>query len=164
MDRCQAGFMHKYDYRRTLPHIQKDNRPVFVTFSTYKRWVLPESVRPLVLECCLHEHGRTADLHVAVIMPDHVHLILTPLVGCDGWTCSLPDIMRMIKGRAARKINVFLRRCGPVWQDESFDHVLRSNESLAEKVDYICQNPVRAGLTSEGEEYLWLWRGKVPML
>jgi hypothetical protein len=46
---------------------------------------------------------------------------------------------------------------GAVWQEESFDHVLRSNESFEQKLEYIRQNPVRAGLVSRPEEYRWLW-------
>jgi len=46
---------------------------------------------------------------------------------------------------------------GPVWQEESFDHVIRGDVSLEEKIDYIRQNPVRRGLVSRPEEYRWLW-------
>lgn len=77
---------------------------------------------------------------------------------------SLPQVMRLIKGRSAHFINRLLKRHGPVWQEESFDHVLRSNESLSEKLNYICQNPVRAKLVSEEKDYPWLWRGKIPIL
>ena len=160
----RISIMQKYNYRRTLPHIQKDNRPLFVTFSTYKRWVLPESARQLVLECCIQEHAHIIELHAALVMPDHAHLIFTPLISPAQETYSLPDIMRLIKGRAARKINLLLGRRGPVWQEECFDHVLRSNESLAEKIEYICQNPVRAGLVECKNDYPCLWRGRIPVL
>jgi len=156
--------MLKYNYRPTLPHIQKDNRPLFVTFSTYKRWILPESARQLVLECCIQEHAHSIELHAAIVMPDHAHLLFTPLISPTLETYSLPDIMRLIEGRAARKINLLLGRRGPAWQEKCFDHVLRSNESLAEKVDYICQNPMRAGLVESEKEYPWLWRGRTPVL
>ena len=159
-----CGLLHKYDYRRILPHLQKDERPIFATFATYKRWQLPGSARDLILQSCLEEHGRKVELHAVVVMPDHVHLIITPLRDEDGWMYSLPDIMRSIKGRAAHNINHALRRTGPVWQEEFFDHVLRCNESLAEKVEYICENPRRAGLVREREEYPWLWRGRVPII
>ena len=96
-------------------------------------------------------------------MPDHAHLLLSPLRDADGWNFSLPQIMHAIKGVSARKINVLLDRCGPVWQEEFFDHVLRSNDSVAEKMDYICRNPVRAGLVKVESEYPWLWRGDVPI-
>ncbi len=154
----------RYTYRRRLPHIQKDGRPVFITFATNHRWELPAAARDIVLECCLAENGRTCDLHAAVIMPNHVHLVLTPLRRDDGWLCSLPEIMHAIKGKAARRINQTLERTGPVWQEESFDHVLRSNDSLAEKVDYICRNPVRAELVDSESEYRWLWKGRIPVL
>jgi len=154
----------KYCYRRTLPHILKDNRPVFVTFGTFKRWELPAKARQLVLECCLREHTMTIDLHAVVVMPTHAHLLFTPLRNAEGWLVSLPEVMRLIKGRSAHFINRLFNRPGPVWQEESFDHVLRSNESLSEKVNYICQNPVRAGLVGGEKDYRWLWRGEVPVL
>jgi len=86
------------------------------------------------------------------------------LRNADGWLVSLPEVMRLIKGRSAHFINKLLNRHGPVWQEESFDHVLRSNESLVEKVSYICQNPVRARLVCREEDYRWLWRGEIPIL
>jgi len=154
----------KYSYRRTLPHITNHNRPVFVTFGTFKRWELPAQARQLVLDCCLHERAATVDLHAAVVMSTHAHLLFTPLRNAEGWPVSLPQVMRLIKGRSAHFINRLLDRHGPVWQEESFDHVLRSNESLSEKVNYICQNPVRAGLVGHEGDYPWLWRGEVPIL
>ncbi len=154
----------KYSYRRTLPHIQKEHRPVFVAFGTFKRWELPAEARHLVLECCLREHAATIDLHAVVVMPTHVHLLFTPLRNAEGWLVSLPQVMRLIKGRSAHFVNGTLNRHGPVWQEESFDHVLRSNESLSQKMSYICQNPVRAGLVRWEIDYPWLWRGEVPVL
>jgi len=154
----------KYNYRRRLPHIQKDKRPIFITFTTDHRWILPDDARTIVLESCLKENGSRFDLHTAVVMPDHAHLLLSPLRDADGWNFSLPQIMHAIKGVSARKINVLLDRCGPVWQEEFFDHVLRSNDSAAEKMDYICRNPVRAGLVKVESEYPWLWRGDVPIV
>jgi len=97
-------------------------------------------------------------------MPDHVHLIYSPLRRDDGWSYTLPEIMKSIKGRSARQINVALKRTGPVWQEEFFDHVLRSNDSLVERVEYVSQNPVSAGLVKSEAEYSWIWRGRIPVL
>jgi REP element-mobilizing transposase RayT len=94
-------------------------------------------------------------------MPDHAHLVLSPLRRQDGWCWSLPEIMHTIKGSSACAINKLLGRRGAVWQQESFDHVLRSNESLDEKIEYICNNPVRAGLVPAPDQYPWLWRPRV---
>jgi REP element-mobilizing transposase RayT len=154
----------KYEYRRRLPHYQKDDHPLFVTFNTYRRWELPPTARDIVFECCVKENGHKFNLHAAVIMPDHVHLIYSPLRREDGWSYSLPEIMRTIKGRAARYINVALKRNGPVWQEEFFDHVLRSNDSLVDRVEYVCENPLRAGITKIPAEYPWIWKGKIPVL
>ena len=48
-------------------------------------------------------------------------------------------------------------RTGRVWQDESFDHILRGDESLKKKIIYIMDNPVRAGLAARPGEYRWVW-------
>ena len=96
-------------------------------------------------------------VHAAVVMPDHVHLLLTTLRDKQGWPFELPKILKLIKGTSARSVNKLLGTEGPIWQDESFDHVLRSSESLQEKLEYIRQNPVRRGLVMTPEEYLWLW-------
>jgi REP element-mobilizing transposase RayT len=149
--------IRKYDYRRTLPHLQKDNRPVFLSFNTIRRWMLPEAARDIVLDCCLFPNGKMARIHVVVVMPEHVHVILTPLPEKNEGPFSLPEITQSIKGVSAHRVNRLLKRQGPVWLEESFDHVLRSSESLEEKVEYIRQNPVRRGLCKAPEEYRWLW-------
>jgi len=97
-------------------------------------------------------------------MPDHVHLIYSPLRREDGRSYTLPEIMKAIKGRSARQVNVALKRTGPVWQEEFFDHVLRCNDSLVDRVEYVCQNPVRAGIVKTEAEYAWVWKGKIPVL
>ncbi len=92
-------------------------------------------------------------------MPDHVHIILTPLIDEQRHEIfSLTKIMQTIKGASARAINLQLKRDGPVWQEESFDHVLRSSEGLDAKIDYVLNNPVRKGLVSNWREYRWAWQ------
>jgi REP element-mobilizing transposase RayT len=162
----------KYQYRRRLPHLQKAGAALFVTFCTGGRTVLPEQARALVLEHCLREAGLRSfvgegaratpttpriHLHAVVVMPDHVHLLLKPLRDEDGWPFPLVDILQCLKSTTAHRINRLLRISGPVWEEESFDHVLRSDESLKEKCEYIRQNPVRAGLVDKPEDYRWLW-------
>jgi REP element-mobilizing transposase RayT len=146
-------------YRRQLPHLQCDDKPHFVTFCTERRWILPETVRQIVLDCCLHDHQTKYDLKAAVVMPDHVHLIFTPLVDPEAMEIhSLAEIMNGIKGASAHKINKILGRKGRVWQAESFDHVLRCSENLDAKVAYLLENPVRAGLVGTWMDYPWLWK------
>ena len=148
--------LRKYEHRRHLPHYQRDRKAVFVTFSTHHRWILPAPARSIALEACVWGNGKRFDLYGAVVMPDHVHLVLTPLYDRDGWY-SVAEIMHGIKSSSAHKINQLLNRKGQIWQHESFDRVLRRVETTQAKVDYIAQNPVRAGLVRTPLEYPWLW-------
>lgn len=146
-----------YEYRRRLPHFQKADQILFVTFCRLIREPFPDEARDVILAHCLHDRGKRIVLHSAVVMPDHVHLLLTPLRREDGWPYRLQEILKLIKGASARSVNAILRSSGPVWQEESFDHVLRSTENFRDKVEYIRQNPVRRGLVKRPEDYRWLW-------
>jgi len=84
-------------------------------------------------------------------------MIVTPYEDEKGSTFKLSEILNGIKGASAHSINKALGRKGHVWQDESFDHVLRSTESLYEKCQYICENPVRRGLAATPEDWPWRW-------
>jgi REP-associated tyrosine transposase len=146
-------------YRRQLPHLQVDDKQHFVTFCTDRRWIPPSIIRSLVLDSWLHDNGKKFDLRVAVVMPDHVHIIFTPLIDYEAReVCSLAEIMDAIKGASAHRINKALGRKGRVWQAESFDHVLRSSESLDAKIQYLLENPVRRGLVRKWQDYPWLWK------
>ena len=116
-------------YRRKLPHLQRDDKRHFVTFCTFQRWVLPDAARSIALRSCLHDNDTKHFLHAAVVMPDHVHLIFTPLINARKREYhSLAKIMGAIKGASAQLINQELCRIGRVWQTESFDRVLRSSD------------------------------------
>ena len=111
-----------------------------------------------MLNCCLYENGSTIELHVVVVMPDHVHMIFAPLVDDNALEIySLARITNAIKGASSHKINQELGRRGRVWQAESVDHVLRSAEGLDQKIQYVLENPVRARLAADPTGYPWLW-------
>jgi putative transposase len=130
---------------------------MFVTFRKLTREPFSAWARAVVLEHCLYDNGKKFELHACVVMPDHVHLLFTSRHDPEGWPFSLPQIMKGLKGASARSINRGLRLVGAVWQDEFFDHILRSDESLHSKIEYIWQNPGRKGLASSPEDYPWLW-------
>jgi REP element-mobilizing transposase RayT len=147
----------KYEYHRKLPHYQKAARALFVTFCKANRIVFAPQARDAILQHCSHDNGKRYELHAAVVMPDHVHLLLSPLRDEKGWPYSLPTILKALKGTSARSVNKLSGASGTVWQEESFDHVLRSQESFEEKLEYLRQNPVRRGLVKRPEDYKWLW-------
>jgi len=145
-------------YRRNLPHMQRDSTPHFITFCTKFRRVLPDWARDIVLDCCIHDHQRRYRLRVALVMPDHVHLILTPLVDESRHAVfSLIEIMKAIKGASAHAINRRISVHDTIWQEESFDRIVRSSENLDAKVAYILENPIRKGLVTDWHQYRWVW-------
>jgi REP element-mobilizing transposase RayT len=146
-----------YFYQRSLPHYQKQRCTLFVTFCKLLPDPFSDTARSLVLRHCLHDDGNRLRMHAAVVMPEHVHLLLTPLGDAEGRPYLLQEILKLIKGTSARSVNRLVGRASPVWQEESFDHVLRSDESFEEKMEYIRQNPVRRGLANRPEDYPWLW-------
>ena len=104
------------------------------------------------------------DVEIAVVMPDHVHLIFWPRRNGSGLSYSIPAIMKSIKGASAHKVNRLLKRKGRLWQTEFFDHVIRKDENLQEKINYIRLNPVRRGLVDRPEDYEWLWERSFPVI
>ncbi|MCZ4321933.1 REP-associated tyrosine transposase [Pseudomonas anguilliseptica] len=89
-----------------------------------------------------------------VVMPDHLHWLLVLQRG------SLSELMRRVKGRSARQINLLVGRSGRLWQDGFHDHALRHEEDVLPVARYIVANPIRAGLVERVGDYpLWdaLW-------
>jgi REP element-mobilizing transposase RayT len=146
-----------YRYRRNLPHFTKADRAHFITFHTWKWWIFPPDARSCVLSAFRHFDGERYKLFAVVVMPEHVHAILVPERNDSGDPRPLSDILQSIKSYTAHQIAKMCTRKLPVWESESLDHVLRHEESLEEKIEYIRQNPVRRGLVSRPEDYEWLW-------
>lgn len=94
--------------------------------------------------------GAGVTIFAYVVMPDHIHLVAS-------WPphLRLSRIMRLIKGRFARRWNQQAGLNGSVWQSRYHERALRSEESLARAVDYVHWNPVVAGLVGEPSEFAW---------
>ena len=88
-------------------------------------------------------------LHAFVVMPNHVHLLVTPRVLAKQWLAAL-------KGFTAHQANRQLGRQGQrFWQDESYDHLVRSGAEFNRVRAYIEENAVSAGLVAEPRQYPW---------
>jgi len=83
-----------------------------------------------------------------VIMPNHAHLLCTPLSGH-----SLADIMHSIKSFTANEANKLLNREGRFWQKEYFDRYIRNARQFGRTVTYIENNPVKANLCNKPEDW-----------
>jgi putative transposase len=118
----------------------------FLTSATYNRrrlFQVPANAE-LFLEALQHyRHAGRYKLHAFVVMPDHVHLILTP----QGIT--VERAMGLIKGGFSHR----LASKSPVWQRGFTDHRIRDAEDMETRRMYLHMNPVRGGLVAAAEEY-----------
>jgi len=108
-------------------------------------------IADLVVDAIQHaeESLKHFELHAYVVMPNHVHMLVTPRT-------SLPLLLKSLKSITAKRGNELLGLTGtPFWQDESYDRNVRNREEFARIRRYIEMNPVNAGLARSAEEYEW---------
>jgi len=149
--------------RRHLPHIQRPQATYFVTFRLRHGQLAPDE-RDIVLAACRFWHGKKMTLHAVTVMPDHVHLLLTPHEVVPGHWPTLGELLKSIKGFSSQEINKRRGGSGLNWLDESFDRVVRDEAEFHEKWAYMEANAVTAGLVARPEDYPWFWRGSARYL
>jgi len=114
-------------------------------------WLKREDIAQMVFDCLHYAAGnlRHFDLHAGVVMPNHVHVLVTPIIAPS-------KLLQSVKGFSAREANKILERTGvPFWQAESYDHWVRDDKEFGRISRYIEENPVRAGLVATAEDYRW---------
>ncbi len=99
------------------------------------------AVAEIVATTLRHRHGEDYWLGDFVIMPNHVHAIVMP-----GERFDLAKIVGAWKSVAAHRINPLLKRSGTLWQEETFDHIVRDAAHLRRFEIYVQDNPAKAGL------------------
>lgn len=87
-------------------------------------------------------------LYGFVVMPDHIHLLLQ--VSQKG---TISDVMRDWKGRTSYEINRNFNGRKHVWQADFWTYAVRDQKDVEIKLNYIHQNPVRAGLVDRPEDW-----------
>ena len=120
----------------------------FITTITWNRRRLFQAAAHADLFLETLQHYRTAGaykLHAFVVMPDHVHLLLTPK------THTISHTMNLIKGAFSRR----LASRFPIWQRGFADHLILNRDHFDTRRDYIHQNPVRARLVESPDLYPW---------
>jgi putative DNA methylase len=104
----------------------------------------------IVEDALLHFDGLRYRLHEWAVMPNHVHVLVTPLHGY-----SLSSIVHSWKSYTAKAINRVRGSSGPVWQEDYFDRMVRDETHFAHVAAYVRENPQRAGLPED------LWVGSI---
>ena len=102
----------------------------------------------VVERALLHFDGDRYRMHAWVIMPNHVHVVATP-VG----THTLSSITHSWKSFTATIANRALGRSGSFWAPEYFDRAIRDRQHYADTVNYVEMNPVVAGLCERAEDW-----------
>ena len=136
----------------------------FVTFSTYQRrqFLSPERCRYIVMEAlqtCLETHH--AACHGFVIMPNHVHALVTVdrhstiSAFIQPWKKTSSYRIKRFYAQELTKYHDLCPGDCPVWQANSYIHPVDSNDKVNEKLEYMHNNPVQAGLVPFTRDWKW---------
>ncbi len=135
-------------YKRNLPHWELPDSVYFITFNLITGKLNDDEIL-LVGNHLIEGDNIFYDLYAAVVMNNHAHVILKPILNY-----TLSRIMKGIKGVSANKINELRGSKGSIWQDESFDRILRDEKEFNEKLEYMFNNPIKAGITEDTWTYI----------
>jgi REP-associated tyrosine transposase len=126
-----------YQYRGCLPHWRPEGAIYFVTWRVHKNQTeLTPPERSLVYSAIQHFDGQRYRLFAAVVMNDHVHVLVQPKEGFE-----LQSLVHSWKSFSANRMQKNGTRKGAVWQDEYFDRVVRDEEEFFQKLEYILNKP-----------------------
>jgi len=129
-------------------HVTHNQQTYMVTTSTWERRVLFRNERRarLLLDTLYHYRGSAYLLHEFVIMPDHFHVLLTPLT-------TLEKAVQFTKGGFSYRAKKELGSNMEVWQKGFQDHRIRDAGDYDVHRTYILENPVTEHLCEKAEEY-----------
>jgi putative transposase len=164
-----------------MPHrfqISRDSQVLYITLVTKHRLPVFRSDQMKAVLCrAIYEARNSAGflLFAYVIMIDHMHLLTSQ-------PTTISNVLRVLKGLTARRVIDYLKENNyfsslsklehqeqernyrySLWQTEKNVLPIFSEGMFMEKVNYIHQNPVRAGLVARATDYLWssarIWEG-----
>lgn len=131
-----------------IPERLTSHGTFFITAPTHERRTIfrKDATAQLFLDTLQHYRREGHyKLHAFVVMPDHVHLLLTPQ------QITVERAMQLIKGGFSHRLGFKY----PVWQRSFADRRVRDREDFLQHRDYIHHNPVRARLCQRSEDYRW---------
>jgi REP element-mobilizing transposase RayT len=113
-------------------------------------WLRRSEIASLVEEALFHFDDQRYRLLAWCLMPNHVHVVIEMLGGH-----SLSRVVWSWKSFTAKQANTILQRSGVFWDVDYFDRYMRNEEHLSRTIEYVEQNPVKAGLCSTPPEWPW---------
>lgn len=131
-------------------------------------WLKNIDVAKIVYDSILFRDESVYDLYCFCIMPNHIHLVFeigdesvsriadsTARNGVSGYRVT--KILQDLKKYTAVESNRILSRSGQFWHNESYDHVIRNRIELGNIINYVIQNPVKAGLIDHYRKWKWTY-------
>lgn len=97
--------------------------------------------------------GNLYDLHAYCIMPNHIHLLIRPFTEDDGVQVKLSEIVKRLKSYTSREIGKLNNSTGKLWRADYFDRQIRNESDYYYSVKYILNNPVKAGLIDNPDDW-----------
>jgi REP element-mobilizing transposase RayT len=149
--------------QRNLPHWELNGSVYFITFNTWEKLELTSEARQVVLSACKFFNNQRYQIFALVVMPDHVHMLIQPLLKSEHDFWSLSSIMHSIKSYSAKQVPKVMKHIGTVWQSERYDRISRHDREFQDTWEYIRQNPVQAELSATAEEYPFFWQVSEPI-
>ena len=149
------------DKEKLRNEIEKFNKQQFdkidtsLPFMTSQFWLTSPEIAAIIEDSIQHRNNIQYTLYCYCIMPNHVHILIQPLLEKDDNPFALSKIMHGLKGYTSTKCNFVLNRTGSFWFPENYDHYVRNEQEFNNVIDYILQNPVKAGLVQDWQ-YNWV--------
>ncbi|MEA3349436.1 MAG: DUF4910 domain-containing protein [Chloroflexota bacterium] len=119
------------------------------------KWLAKSDIANLVAKALHYRENKVYDLWAFCIMPNHVHLICTPLPNDENEPHPLHRILQSLKRYTAYQSNLLLGRQGAFWHPESYDRVIRDTNEFERTLNYILSDPVTAGLVPHWDAWPW---------
>ncbi len=150
--------------------IYKEHKRYFAKIDNYldsskENWILKQPEIAQIVANKMHQFDHNLyDLIAYCVMSNHVHLVFNTDLQLDNIAdnellttknyTQVEKIMQYIKGGSSYEINKLLGTQGTInWQAESYDHYVRNDKELQNIIDYTLQNPVKAGLVTNWQEW-----------
>lgn len=135
---------------RNFKRFDVPNTPYFVTTATLDRRPLfasPRLAQIVVDNIDFYERRGDYELLAFVVMPDHLHMLITPKQG------PISDNLRNLKCFVAKQVREIIGGSGAIWQVSFRDRIVRCESDIERFADYIHYNPVEAGMVDDPVDY-----------
>ncbi len=120
-------------------------------------WLRQPEIAQVASDSLHYLDGRHYILDAFSIMSNHAHIVFQPILQADGLYCPLAKTMHSFKLYTARRANIILGRTGQFWHHERYDHEVRNEAERLRIVQYVLNNPVKAGLVSDWRDWPWTY-------